>query len=245
VQAGLSSGFPELDQQLAGNGWPNDGVTELLLDEAGIGELRLLLPALSYLSNNLSRWITFVAPPYIPYAPALVSGGVDLTKVLIISPENQQDALWATEKALSSQSCSAVLAWPDKHLKQTDIRRLQVAAKSGHCWNILFRSSHIAHHPSPAELRILLRPCQGEVLSDSSFLNASIIKRRGGWATGIFPINLQDKLNRITPDFSELMSPYPAGKNRTIDKQSLSSFRSSRQVSHHIDYARHEDIQLQ
>ena len=40
------SGFAALDAQLPGGGWPHGALTELLLDQPGIGELRLLAPAL-------------------------------------------------------------------------------------------------------------------------------------------------------------------------------------------------------
>ena len=42
-----ASGFPLLDAQLPGGGWPHGVLTELLLPEPGVGELRLLAPALA------------------------------------------------------------------------------------------------------------------------------------------------------------------------------------------------------
>lgn len=41
------SGFAALDAQLPGGGWPHGTLTELLLGQPGIGELRLLAPALT------------------------------------------------------------------------------------------------------------------------------------------------------------------------------------------------------
>lgn len=207
---GISSGFPELDQLLPGHGWPKNGAMELLHDQPGIGEIRLIIPALAQLSRDNSRWIAWIAPPYIPYPPALIAAGVDLSRILVVRPGNEKDALWATEKALTSGSCSAVLAWPGNKVRDKDIRRLQVAAKENHCWNILFRPIRAARQASPAELRIMLQPLHASALSDSSMLNVSILKRRGGWATDIFPVNLQDDLNRITPLFSELIVPFPS-----------------------------------
>ncbi len=43
---GLPSGYPELDRHLPGGGWPPDALTEILTAHYGIGELRLLMPAL-------------------------------------------------------------------------------------------------------------------------------------------------------------------------------------------------------
>jgi hypothetical protein len=42
----LASGFPALDAELPGAGWPRGALTELLTTRAGIGELSLLQPAL-------------------------------------------------------------------------------------------------------------------------------------------------------------------------------------------------------
>ena len=42
-----TSGFAALDAQLPGGGWPHGVLTELLLPEPGVGELRLLAPALA------------------------------------------------------------------------------------------------------------------------------------------------------------------------------------------------------
>lgn len=44
------TGFDALDAQLPGGGWPHGVLTELLLAQPGIGELRLLAPALATLS---------------------------------------------------------------------------------------------------------------------------------------------------------------------------------------------------
>ena len=54
---GTPTGFPVLDRQLPGGGWPVDGIAELLYDHQGIGELRLLVPALAYLSREQARWL--------------------------------------------------------------------------------------------------------------------------------------------------------------------------------------------
>ena len=43
----VSSGFAALDAQLPGGGWPHGVLTELLLPHPGVGELRLLAPALA------------------------------------------------------------------------------------------------------------------------------------------------------------------------------------------------------
>ncbi len=83
---GIATGFETLDEQLADQGWPSGGLMELMLPTAGVGELRLLLPAMRTLSQTQSRWIAWVNPPFLPYAPALQALGVDINKILLIHP---------------------------------------------------------------------------------------------------------------------------------------------------------------
>src|SRR5690606_17075946 len=97
--AHAATGFAELDQTLPGGGWPLGALTEILHAEPGIGELRLLMPALARLSRQ-GRWVALIAPPYIPYAPALAGCGVDLRHVLLVHPKGSVDALWSLEQAL-------------------------------------------------------------------------------------------------------------------------------------------------
>ncbi len=200
-----STGFTNLDQELPGAGWPVDGVTEFLHNRAGIGELRLLAPALARMTHEQNRWVLFVSPPYIPYPPALAQAGIDLTRVIVSQPRAPKDYLWVLEKALASQSCSAVIAWPGKiHEKQ--IRRLQLASKDGYSWGILFRSEESSKNASPAELRLRLRPLSGySPAKDNSAIAVKILKRRGRWESEEFTIAFNDQLLRPMPDFSEMV----------------------------------------
>jgi cell division inhibitor SulA len=189
----IGTGFELLDAHLAGHGWPRDGLTELLGDTPGVGELRLLLPALASLSRSRHRWIALIGPPWLPYAPALAAAGVDVERVLLVHPKHHQDQLWATEQALKSGTCSAVLSWPDpRHLRQGDLRRLQLAAREGDAWGVLFRPESAAASASPAELRLLLEP----VADDAERLDIRVLKRRGGWPTDPLPLRFEDALTR-------------------------------------------------
>lgn len=175
-QPGIPTGYTQLDEQLPGQGWPVGGLMEFLLSTAGIGELRLLVPALKALSHDENRWIAWINPPFIPYAPALESVGIDINKILLIHPRSHQDALWALERACKSGTCSSALAWLDeKKLKLKDTQRLQVAAKQGQTLTCLFRPQAAHNQSSMAELRLALKSsAPGEVMLD-------ILKRRGGW----------------------------------------------------------------
>lgn len=167
----LPSGFPELDEQLPGGGWPRGALTEILLAREGIGELRLLLPALVRASQG-AGWLAWVAPPHLPYAPALGAAGVRLEHLLVAQPKSADDAWWTAEQALRSGACSAVLAWlqsPDERR----MRRLQLGAETGRALGVLFRSAAAAGERSPAALRLQLE-------STPQGLAVHILKRRGG-----------------------------------------------------------------
>ena len=80
-----------------------------------------------------------------------------------------RDALWASEQCLRAGCLAAVLCWP---LQADDraLRRLQVAADTGHAMGFAFRDARAERNPSPAALRIAIdsasadRPSQLRVL---------------------------------------------------------------------------------
>ncbi|TMG88299.1 MAG: SOS cell division inhibitor SulA, partial [Betaproteobacteria bacterium] len=79
----ISCGFPGLDAELPGRGWPAGALTEILPAHEGIGELRLLGPALAGLSKRGLRPV-WIAPPHLPYAPALAAAGIDVANLVIV-----------------------------------------------------------------------------------------------------------------------------------------------------------------
>lgn len=190
-----STGFEALDNHLPGGGWPAGGLTEIIVEHYGIGELSLLMPALVRLGQDVTRspgWILWISPPYIPYAPALRRQGIDLSRVLLVrksmgssakASAERSDTLWAMEQALRQGSCAAVLAWV-KSADETALRRLQLAAEEGQCWAVLFRPLVALHQRSPAALRIRLMGAGG-------LTQVEILKCRGG-RPGVIPIQHDD-----------------------------------------------------
>ena len=177
--AGLASGYEILDRHLPGGGWPQSALTEILIERYGIGELRLLMPALAQLSSRDDSadysepgWIAWVAPPFQPYPPALQQWGIDLSRVLIVRPKDDSEMLWSAEQALSSGTCAAVLLWTDSLSDQAS-RRLQLAAEKGNSWAIAFRPARARTEPSAAALRIALQ-------SGSTGTHVHVLKSRGG-----------------------------------------------------------------
>jgi cell division inhibitor SulA len=170
---GLSSGYAALDARLPQAGWPRGALTELLSDTSGIGELQLLMPALVQLVHA-GRCIVWIAPPYRPYAPALVQQGLAPERLLMIHTVRPQQSLWATEQALRCPAVGAVLSWA-VHIVDRSLRRLQLAAEAGGSLGILHRPAAAVDEPSPAALRLRLHAAtDGLVLQ--------IRKARGGRA---------------------------------------------------------------
>jgi len=164
-RSGLSTGFAALDEHLPDRGWPRAGLIEILVSRFGSGELALLMPALAALTRSAAaRWCVWVAPPLVPFAPALASCGVVLDRVALVDGARRHDArlhgdpgMWAFEQTLGSGACDAVLGWV-RQPKPRDIRRLQLAAERGRTLGVLFRPQRAAREASAAVLRLSIEP---------------------------------------------------------------------------------------
>ncbi|TWI01709.1 cell division inhibitor SulA [Luteimonas cucumeris] len=148
---GEPSGHAALDALLPQGGWPRRALTELLVPADGVGELALLWPTLARLTQA-GGIVVVVAPPYLPYAPAWQTAGVELAHLQIVDAA-PRDALWAFEQCLRSGACAAVLGWP-QNADASSLRRLQVAADSGDCLGFALRDRKHLANPSPAALRL-------------------------------------------------------------------------------------------
>jgi protein ImuA len=166
----IHTGHVCLDEVLPGNGWPLGAITELIHDTTACGELSLLLPALAHLSQE-NLWIAMIDPPWIPYPPALHSRGLALEKLLLVRTQNKKESLWACEQLVRGMPGGAMLAWPDT-LSFSELRRLQLAAKSAKKTVFLFRDQKAASASSPAELRL-------QLTADDGDLQVSVLKCRG------------------------------------------------------------------
>lgn len=147
-----ASGFAALDAQLPGGGWPARTLTELLLPHPGVGELRLLAPALAAVQHS-GHSVMWFDPPVAPCGWTLAALGLDLRQLLLVQSGDRQqrprlapgragqrgpglrrlpaaDLLWALERALESGHLGAVLAWLPLTVRPESLRRLQLAAQA-------------------------------------------------------------------------------------------------------------------
>lgn len=200
AQRTTASGFEALDAQLPGGGWPHGILTELLLAQPGVGEIRLLAPALAARADE-GRCVMLFDPPAGLSAWALVQCGLSSQHWLVVharagtgrvgagadaalhrAPRSASrlspllpsaDLLWALEQALKSGHVGAILAWLPLHLRADALRRLQMAAQTHDGPVFVFRDAQARSKPSPAPLRLLLQPAGVDGLS------VRLLKRRG------------------------------------------------------------------
>lgn len=182
------TGFPELDAQLPGGGWPQRVLTELLLAHLGVGEIRLMAPILSGI-QRAGRLVMLFDPPALLSGWALGQLGIDAEQLLVIQTEGDFQAnnrpvrtaqegrsnarLWALEQALKSGHVGAVIAWLPPCVRAEQMRRLQLAAHAHDGPAFMLRDVSAQHQPSAAPLRLSLRAGAADELA------IHIVKRRG------------------------------------------------------------------
>ena len=150
-------------------GWPVGTLIELLTQQPGIGELRLLAPILAKVSKS---GIVMLEPPHAPQITAFAGLGIAPAHLTWIrSGRGTADALWAAEQVLRSGCYGAVCFW-QKQMRPESLRRLNLAAQQGETLFFTFRPLAAAQDASPAPLRLALRPASGGV-------DIEIVKRRG------------------------------------------------------------------
>jgi len=175
---GVSTGFPELDDILPGRGWPQSGLLEVISRHWGMGELQLLIPLMRSVIEK-GKWILWVAPPHVLYAPALTQAGIDTKQILVVKQDTScKDALWSMEKALQTENCGMVLAWQN-WLPSKVLRRLQLAAEAGGTLGVLFKRKDSKCSQLPLRLEI-----KDSLSKDHQFSMAevTVIKARGNFS---------------------------------------------------------------
>jgi len=172
----VSSGFPALDAELPGGGWPRGVLSELLLPHPGVGEMRLLSRSLAAV-QQAGRLVMLFDPPDSLCAWALAQMGLDVDQLLVVNTRCKvvagSDSLWALEQALKSGHVGAVLAWLPPRLRAERLRRLQLAAHAHDGPAFVIREMAAQQRPTAAPLRLALKP------GGADLLHLRVLKRRG------------------------------------------------------------------
>lgn len=180
----LTTGFSTLDAELPGGGWPRGALIDILHQRQGMGELTLLLPALSHLTAH-DEWVMLLAPPWRLFAPAWAAAGVALSRLIVVNASDSGvDDLWAAEQALRAGSISAVLMWLPARVETAQIRRLQLAAEAGGSCGFFMQDERRLGASSPAPLRLHLMSPPAFSPSKAArviarVLAVRLVKRRG------------------------------------------------------------------
>lgn len=189
----IDTGYPALSNQLVGGGWPTGALIELMAQQAGVGEMRLIAPALASVAH---RQVVMIQPPHVPQIVALAGLGIQPNSLLWVKSSTSADALWAAESVLRTGSCGAVIFWAN-HIRLESLRRLNLAAQAGETLFWLMRPLAAAQDASPSPLRLSVRAAQQGI-------EIGFIKRRGP--------------QRDEPLFLPLPGPVtPARRSRTSD----------------------------
>lgn len=164
----IDTGYKALSQQLPGKGWPLGQLINVLVQQPGVGELQLVLPALSHLNQGP---IVLLNPGYQPQIAAWVQHGLAPSHLLWVAAPNSSNALWAALQILRSAAFPALLFW------QTEIspiaqRKLQLAAQKSQTLFFMFQPIQAAQQASPAPLRL-------GVQAGPQGPNIRLLKRRG------------------------------------------------------------------
>lgn len=166
-----STGWPELDAELPGGGWPQQSITEVLAAQPSVLEWRLLASALRPVVACGGQ-VVVVGPPRHPHLPGLLHEGLDERQLVWIQAELPAERLWVTEQLIKSNAAGAVVAWLT-HARQEQLRRLQLCAQSCEGLVFLCRPEAARHEASAAPLRV-----HASVGLDWE-LKVNVLKRRG------------------------------------------------------------------
>ncbi|HSN31507.1 MAG TPA: hypothetical protein VLU41_02395, partial [Ideonella sp.] len=130
AEQALPSGYPALDGQLPGGGWPRRVLTELLLPHPGVGEIRLLAASLAAVLRA-GRLVMLFDPPAALSGWSLLQLDIDPQQLLVVYTRREPqvvapaaglagadchvepggNSLWALEQSLKSGHVGALLAW--------------------------------------------------------------------------------------------------------------------------------------
>lgn len=225
IRRGVATGYAALSAQLPGGGWPSGALIELLTPHAGIGEIRLLQPALAQLGRR--HPIALVQPPHVPHLACWQGWQLNPAQLLWVAPERPQDALWAAEQILKHGSCGALLCWLPR-ARPESLRRLHLAAQTADTLCFVLRPATAAQQASPAPLRLALSPAPGG-------LSVHILKRRGPSCAEPLLVAFEANVNRDeTPAVEVNADTAPAAPMTQDEAWSAEALRATLASGAHI-----------
>lgn len=164
----VDEGYAALSAELPGGGWPQDGLIDLLVPAPGVGEMRLLQPALI---SMRARPIALVKAPHTANGLGWAHIGVSPARLLQLKTSTISDTLWCAEQIVRADCFGAVMVWLN-HVQAASLRQLHLAAQTSQTLFVTVRPDATTRDASPATLRLSIAPA-------SEGLAVDIVKRRG------------------------------------------------------------------
>jgi len=156
----ISTGVAALDRLLPAQGLKRGTLVEYLAPSPGCGAGTLALSAAREACGQARALV--VVELHEPgtsrpsaayfYPPAAAAWGVDLSRLLVLRPASEADALWALDQSLRCPGVGAVWVQWDK-FDTRDFRRLQLAAECGGTLGLLIRPARQRGQPSWADVQ--------------------------------------------------------------------------------------------
>ncbi len=231
-----ASGSRRLDRLLPGGGYCAGTLVEWLAAGSGAATLAMLAARAACEAGGRLVVVDRRRQFYPPAAAAL---GIDLSRVIVVQPENQRDELWAWNLALRSRCVAAVWGWVER-LDGRWMRRWQLAAEEGQALGLPLRPPTVRGQPTWAEAQLLVRPLgfvrrpskavEFDGLGRPSYNESryadprwrvELVRSRGGFAGGACTVQLDTttgQLREMDDDetnplcvVSQLADPTPAG----------------------------------
>lgn len=165
----VSTGYAQLDAALLHSGWPRKSLVEVCRGQAS-AEWQLLR---TVLTNDDNRVMVLLNPPTRPFVPALIQGGIDLERLIIVEAAQKPDFMMAYLSLMRTSACAVVVAWqPKQSLSYTELRKLHLASLEADGLCFLIRPDSSLQQSSPAALRVRLDVHPNQ-------LAVSVVKQRG------------------------------------------------------------------
>jgi cell division inhibitor SulA len=112
-------------------------ITQIIMADQHEYNFQLLMPLLAQLSQD-DRWFAWIAPPLKLPKQWLLEAGIDINKIMMLQPSENNDTLELARKALNTGTCHAVISWPGQ-LDTEELEQLEQAARHGRSHAILIQ----------------------------------------------------------------------------------------------------------
>lgn len=181
-------------------------ITEWLVDGPGSGAATLA----AWLWQRTLRRVSTCAMIDISrefYAAAFAGWGIDPSHLLLIRPQQRQEAWWAVEQCLRCRAVAGTWVWTDKVDERT-LRRWQLAAETGGGVGMIFRPLRARHEPAWADVRLAVTPEVGTP-GDSRRVRVETLYRRGGLggSVQVWEIDHAAGVVRLVPSLADSTAP--------------------------------------